>query len=192
MVNGKEITWSLYGTYKIARLDPDALQYFNISASGFYRSFAAIFLAIPFFLFENSIDYKKIETATSFVPFLIILGIALAASWLTYLFVAGLVTRLMGNLQKFTVFVIVYNWSQLALIVVWLPISIISTGFLGAELSSVISLIFIAATYVYLWRILKITLEISGSLAAGFAFLEFMIAILTQVLFSDLLFTAGT
>jgi hypothetical protein len=192
MVNGKEITWSLYGTYKIARLDPDALQYFNISASGFYRSFVAIFLAIPFFLFENSIDYKKIETATSFVPFLIILGIALAASWLTYLFVAGLVTRLMGNLQKFTVFVIVYNWSQLALIVFWLPISIISTGFLGAELSSVISLIFIAATYVYLWRILKITLEISGSLAAGFAFLEFMIAILTQVLFSDLLFTAGT
>jgi hypothetical protein len=192
MVSAKEIAWSLYGAYKIARLDPNASQYFNISATGFYRSFVALILALPFFLIENSIDYKKIETATAFVPFLIILGIALAVSWLTYLFAAGIITRLMGIFQKFTVFVIVYNWSQLALIVVWLPISIISTGFLGAELSTVASLVFIVATYVYLWRVLKITLEIPGSLAAGFAFLEFIIAILTQILFSQFLFTVAT
>ncbi|USG61751.1 hypothetical protein NBZ79_02030 [Sneathiella marina] len=191
MVSIKEITSSLYGAYRLARMDPDALQYFNISASGFYRSFAAVFLALPFFLIENAIDYKKLETATSFVPFLILLGIALAVSWMSYLIAAGFFARLLDFFQQFTVFVIVYNWSQLAIVIVWLPLSVLSTGFLNIGLSSIISLLFIAATYVYLWRILRITLGISGLLAVGFAFLEFMIAILTQVLFSDFLITTA-
>lgn len=191
MVSIKEITSSLYGAYRLARLDPDALQYFNISASGFYRSFAAVFLALPFFLIENAIDYKKFETATSFTPFLIVLGIALAVSWMCYLIAAGFFARLLDFFQHFTVFVIVYNWSQLGIIIIWLPLSVLSTGLLDVGLSSIISLLFIAATYVYLWRILRITLGVSGVLAVGFAFLEFMIAILTQVLFSDFLFTTG-
>ncbi|MEH6527287.1 MAG: hypothetical protein V7723_14540 [Sneathiella sp.] len=191
MVSIKEIISSLYGTYRLARLDPDALQYFNISASGFYRSFAAVVIALPFFLIENAIDYKKFETATSFTPFLIVLGIALAVSWMCYLIAAGFFARLLDFSQQFTVFVIVYNWSQLALIFIWLPLSVLSTGLLNAGLSAIISILFIAATYVYLWRILRITLGISGLLAVGFAFLEFMIAILTQVLFSDFLFTTA-
>lgn len=191
MVSIKEIISSLYGTYRLARLDPDALQYFNISASGFYRSFAAVLIALPFFLIENAIDYKKFETATSFTPFLIVLGIALAVSWMCYLIAAGFFARLLDFSQQFTVFVIVYNWSQLALIIIWLPLSVLSTGLLNAGLSAIISILFIAATYVYLWRILRITLGISGLLAVGFAFLEFMIAILTQVLFSDFLFTTA-
>ncbi|MEH6544812.1 MAG: hypothetical protein V7701_00175 [Sneathiella sp.] len=191
MVSIKEIISSLYGTYRLARLDPDALQYFNISASGFYRSFAAVLIALPFFLIENAIDYKKFETATSFTPFLIVLGIALAVSWMCYLIAAGFFARLLDFSQQFTVFVIVYNWSQLALIIIWLPLSVLSTGLLNAGLSAIISILFIAATYVYLWRILRISLGISGLLAVGFAFLEFMIAILTQVLFSDFLFTTA-
>jgi len=191
MVSIKEITSSLYGAYRLARLDPDALQYFNISASGFYRSFAAVFLALPFFLIENAIDYKKFETATSFAPFLIVLGIALTVSWMCYLIAAGFLARLLDIFQHFTVFVIVYNWSQLGIIIIWLPLSVLSTGLLDGGLSSIISLLFIAATYVYLWRILRITLGISGLLAVGFAFLEFIIAILTQVLFSDFLFTTA-
>lgn len=189
MVSIKEITSSLYGAYRLARLDPDALQYFNISASGFYRSFAAIILAVPFFLIENTIDYKKLETSTAVTPFLIVLGIALVVSWMSYLITGGFVARILDFSQNFTVFVIVYNWSQLGIIIIWLPLSVLTTGLLDAGLSAIVSLLFIAATYVYLWRILRVTLGISGLLAVGFAFLEFMIAILTQVLFSDFLFT---
>ncbi len=189
MVSLKEITWSLYGAYRLARKDSDALQFFNISASGFYTSFAAIILALPFFVVENAIDYRLIETETSIIPFLIILCIALAVNWLAFLAVMAVFAKYLDFSDRFSIFVIVYNWAQLAIIIVWMPLSVLSTGLAGGDLNSVISLLFLGASYVYLWYIIRVTLQVSGPAALGFAFLEFIIAILTQVAFSDLLFT---
>ncbi len=189
MVSLKEITWSLYGAYRLVRKDPDALQYFNISAGGFYTSFAAIILALPFFAVENAIDYQLIETETSIVPFLIVLCIALAVNWLAFLAVMAVFARFLDFSDKFSVFVIVYNWAQLAIIIVWMPLSVLSTGLAGGSLNSVFSLLFLGASYVYLWYIIRVALQVSGPIALGFAFLEFIIAILTQLSFSDFLFT---
>ncbi|MCF8467359.1 MAG: hypothetical protein K9G33_08160 [Sneathiella sp.] len=190
MVSIKEITWSLYGNYLIARRDKDALHYFNISEAGFYSSFTAMVLAIPFFAFENGLDYKTIATETALIPFLLLLCLALWVSWGAFLFVMGILSKFMGFADKISVFVIVYNWSQLALIALWMPISIISGGLLPAGIASGINLLFIAASYVYLWQILRVTLNLTGTTAAGLAFLEFLVAVLTQSVFSKWLFTA--
>ena len=77
MVSLKEIVNSLYGAYLLARRDPDALSYFNISTEGFYHSFAAMILAVPLFIFESAIDYKALATETAIVPFLLLLCLAL-------------------------------------------------------------------------------------------------------------------
>ena len=190
MVSIKEISWSLYGAYLIARRDKDALNYFNISEAGFYSSFAAMPLAIPFFAFENGLDYKTIATGTALVPFLILLCLALWVSWSAFLIFMGIFAKFLGFSNKFSVFVIVYNWAQLALIALWMPISVISSGLLPAGIASAINLLFIGASYVYLWQILRTTLNVSGTMAAGFSFLEFLIAVLTQSIFSGWLFTA--
>ena len=101
----------------------------------------------------------------------------------------GSFARLLGFSDKFSIFVIVYNWAQLALIALWLPLSVISGGLLPEGIASGINLLFIGASYVYLWQILRITLNLTGTLAAGFAFLEFLVAVLTQAFFSKWLFT---
>jgi hypothetical protein len=147
-------------------------------------------LAIPFFAFENGLDYKTIATETSIAPFLLLLCLALWVSWGVFLFIMGLFARFLGFSDKFSVFVIVYNWAQLALIALWLPLSVISGGLLPVGITSGINLLFIGASYVYLWQILRITLNLTGTMAAGFAFLEFLVAILTQSVFSEWLFTA--
>ena len=165
------------------------LQYFNISAEGFYRSFAAMLLAVPFFILENGIDYKHIATDTALVPFLSLLCLAFWTSWGAFLIFMGSFARLLGFSDKFSIFVIVYNWAQLALIALWLPLSVISGGLLPEGIASGINLLFIGASYVYLWQILRITLNLTGTLAAGFAFLEFLVAVLTQAFFSKWLFT---
>jgi hypothetical protein len=191
MANLKEISSSLYGAYRIARLDPDASQYFNLSTPGFYSSFSAMLIAVPFFALENAFDFKVINTETGLIPFLIILCIALVVSWGSYLAIVGILTKYMGISEKFGTFVIVYNWSQLAIIALWLPISVLLSGLVGGEAVGTISLLFIGATYVYLWQVLRLTLGVSGSLALGFAFLEFLTAIMTQVIFSSWLFTGS-
>lgn len=191
MITLQEIRTSLNGAVLLAKRRPGALSYFNLSADGFYRSFYALLLAAPVFALENAFDYRSFETDTALVPFILILCLALWVSWGSYLVVMGTVTRLMGLGDRFGAFVIVYNWVQLGLILVWLPVTVIATGILPPGFGSMLNLIFIVATYVYLWYILKVTLRTSGFIAAGFAFLEFLVVILVQSLFSGWLFTAN-
>lgn len=44
-----EIATALYGAYRLARLDPQGMQYFDLSIGGFWRSFFAAVLMAPFF-----------------------------------------------------------------------------------------------------------------------------------------------
>ncbi|MAZ02079.1 MAG: hypothetical protein CMN56_02965 [Sneathiella sp.] len=192
MVSLREITSSLYGAYMLARRNPDALSYFNISTEGFYHSFAAMLLAVPLFIFENAIDYKSIGTETSLISFLFLLCFALWISWGAYLAVMAILARFMGFSDRYSVFVIVYNWVQLALIIVWFPLSIIASGILPVELASGINLVFIVITYAYLWYIIRVTLNVTGGIAVGFAFIEFLVVILIQATFADWLFTAAS
>jgi hypothetical protein len=122
--------------------------------------------------------------------FLILLCIALLVSWGSYLLVMAVFARYMGFPDRYSLFVIVYNWVQFAIILVWLPISIIANGILSESFSGMMTLLFIAMTYALLWYVLKVTLQITGMMAVGFAFLEFLIVVLIQGLFSQWLFTA--
>ena len=190
MISLREIVNSLYGAYLLARRDPNALSYFNISTEGFYRSFIAMLLAVPLFTLENSVDYKALSTGTAILPFLVLLCFALWVSWGTYLTIMAVFSRYMGVSDNYSVFVIVYNWVQFALILIWFPLSIIANGILPESMSAAINLVFIAASYVYLWYILRVTLKVTGMTATGFAFLEFLVVVLIQAIFSEWLFTA--
>ncbi|PHQ69468.1 MAG: hypothetical protein COB93_07980 [Sneathiella sp.] len=191
MINPKEVFYSLLGAYHLAKRDPDALRYFNISTAGFFSSFAAMLIALPFFTLENAIDYASFQTETGLLPFLFILCIALIVNWAAYLLVVGVLAKYLDFADKFSVFAVVYNWSQLAIIILWCPLSILLTGLLGAENIGMFQLIFMMATYVYLWYILRVTLALSGSLALGFAFLEFLLTLITQFAFANLLFSGA-
>ncbi len=191
MISIREIVNSLFGAYLLARRDPHALTYFNMSMEGFYRSFLAMILALPLFAIENSIDYRKIPTDTSIVPFLLFLCLALLVSWGSYLAIMAVLARYMGFSDRYSVFVVVYNWMQFGIILIWFPISIIATGMLPENIAATMTLLFIAATYALLWYVLKVTLNLTGLLAVGFAFLEFLIVVLVQAIFSEWLFTAS-
>tara|TARA_R110002072_G_scaffold221883_1_gene378924 strand:+ start:649 stop:1230 length:582 start_codon:yes stop_codon:yes gene_type:complete len=189
MITLQEIRSSLTGAFLLAKRAPDALSAFNLSTDGFYRSFYAMLLAAPVFAVENAFDYRTFDTATPFVPFILLLCLALWVSWGTYLFVMGLLTRFMGLGARYGTFAIVYNWVQFGLILIWLPVTVIAAGILPPGFGSLLNLIFIIATYAYLWYILKVTLNTTGLIAAGFAFLEFLVVVLVQSLFAGWLFT---
>lgn len=190
MISIREIVNSLFGVYLLARRDPHALTCFNMSMEGFYRSFLAMILALPLFAIENSIDYREIPTDTSIVPFLLYLCLALLISWGSYLAIVAVLARYMGFSDRYSIFVVVYNWMQFGIILVWFPISIIATGIFPENVAATITLLFIAASYALLWYMLKVTLNLTGMTAVGLAFLEFLIVILVQSIFLEWIFTA--
>ncbi len=187
MVRIPEILWSLFGCYKIALRDENALSYFNLSEKGFWSSFTAILIAIPILCIQNTISYNLSDTSVPLLPFLSLYLVAMVITWCLYLAAIGVASKFLNVSENFGIFVIVYNWAQVTLMAVWLPFFILTLGLLGPELSSTFGLLFVGATYVYLWFVLKDTLNIPGPTAAALAFLEFIFSLTAQQIFFSFL-----
>ncbi|MFT6556223.1 MULTISPECIES: hypothetical protein [Sneathiella] len=172
-----EVIYSLFGSFRLALRDPDALRYFNLSPAGFWASFTALLLSVPLLALDFYLDFRLIGAEIPALPFILSkLGITYV-SWLLYLVIVGVADQYIFETKKFGNFTIIYNWAQLALICVWLPFSILSMGYLGLALTSLLSLTFLILSYVFLWYILRRTLEISGTAAVLMAFIEFVVAL---------------
>lgn len=178
MASIREITGSIYGCYRLALKDNDALSQFNLTASGFWTSFSAMFLSLIVILLQKSIEFKLVAADVDYMQFIFLFGLAVIISWTCYLVAMGVLSKYLDFSEKFSTFAIVYNWSQLAIIAVWFVLAIIVTGILGPVAAGVIGLFFIGASYLYLWHILVVTLQMTSVVAAAMSFLEFLIAIL--------------
>ncbi|MEH6403104.1 MAG: hypothetical protein V7750_07010 [Sneathiella sp.] len=175
-----EIMWSLFGCYRLALKDKNALTYFNLSEKGFWGSFTAILIALPILGIQHGLEYKLTGTDVSLFGFVGLFLGATVIAWSLYLTIVGIVTKLLKVSQKFALFVIIYNWAQLALMLAWLPVFVLTFGLMGPEATQMVGLLFIGASYVFLWYVLVRTLEIPGPVAAALTFLEFVISIIAQ------------
>ncbi len=177
MASLTEIIWSLFGCYRLAIRDRNALSYFSLSDAGLGASFSAMLLAIPALVLTNILELDIIQTDLDLLPYLFINAIAYLMSWTAYLVFIGLVDQYFIKTIRFGIFVIVYNWTQFTLSLVWLPICILTLGLMGPEATGIFGLIFLGLGYVYLWYVLVSTLTIPGPTAAMLAFAEFVIAL---------------
>jgi hypothetical protein len=172
-----EMTRSVFGCYRFARADQNAFQFFNISIEGFYRSFAAMIIILPvigiysFFLAQMSeADVGMIEVVTSEMMITLL-------SWVLYLASLYILARYFGVAENYSVFVIVYNWSQVFFAIIWLPLSFLAVTQASQEAAAILSMIFIMASYFYLWYIIMRSLAVSTSTAIALAVLEFIITL---------------
>lgn len=184
-----EIVWSLFGCYRLALKDKNALSYFNQTEKGFWGSFTAIVIALPILGIQHGIEHKLTGTTVSLSGFIALFLGATVFAWAGYLTLIGIAAKLLKFSDKFGLFVIVYNWAQLALILLWLPFFILTFGLMGPETSKMFGLIFIGVSYVFLWYIFVRTLKIPGPLAAGLTFLEFIISVFAQQITLNFLFS---
>ena len=189
MANPIEIMWSLFGCYRLALKDKNALSYFNQSEKGFWGSFTAILIALPILGIQHGLEHKLTGTSVSLLGFIALFLGATVVAWSLYLTIIGIASKLLNLSHKFGLFVIVYNWAQLALILVWLPFFILTFGLMGPESVGMIGLLFVGISYVFLWYILVSTLEIPGPVAAGLTFVEFVISVFAQQITLNILFS---
>jgi len=123
-----EVTRSIHGAWRIARLDPDALAYFNVTADGFWRSFSALALVVPFYVGFLVLSHAHTSGLTppsgpvlSVEWFVTVKLTAFAASWLIFPVVMVAISRLLDLTQTYAQYIIVWNWSNVLEMVVILP-----------------------------------------------------------------------
>lgn len=172
-----EMYRSVFGCYRFARADQNAFQFFNISVEGFYRSFAAMLFILPVISIYSYFLARMTDANVSVLQVMVTETIVTALSWGLYLSTLYVLTRYFNVAENFSVFVIVYNWSQVFFALIWLPLSFLALTQVSQEAAAILSMIFIMASYFYLWYILVRSLAVSAATAIGFAALEFLISL---------------
>ena len=123
-----EITQSINGAWRIARMDENALNYFNMSIEGFWRSFLAVLIVVPLyvvFLVLNLGQLSGMELPTSSATskeFYVAIKLAVhILGWLAFPVVMIPISRLMDLSQSYVPYIIVWNWSNVLVMAVILP-----------------------------------------------------------------------
>jgi len=192
MTKIQEIQQALKGCVKILLRDQSAQQNFNLSADGFWFSFLALPLVVILNIIEKSMGFK-LAGLTEVSAFEIFgFSASVLVSWAIFLVAASILSRYLGFADRFPSFVIVYNWAQFAISLAWTILSVLLVGLSGGGSTAFFGLLVMFFSYVYLFLILKDTLDLDSAVAAGVCFVEFAIAILInylaiQLFLSDLL-----
>lgn len=159
---------SLKGAWELAKLNPKGMDYFDLSAEGFWRSFWAIAVVAPFFLLWLLIIQKMTQDNGIGAPFLseavgFFIGLPFFAIFM------GIFTRFLKIDSFYAPMIIAYNWMSVIIYGFVLPITLLS---LPSPISSDIAKTVYVLGFGYLhivvlWFLFKTSLRISGFLAAG-------------------------
>ena len=104
MLNTRELAASVYGAYRLARLDPNGLRFFDASPAGARRSFYAAAIVAPFYALMLAVGAP--EPASDTLRFSLVEGIAYVLSWVAYpVIVEWLSTREFGPVTSVQLYV---------------------------------------------------------------------------------------
>ena len=180
MPSVQEIFNSVFGAYRLARLDGSALRWFTISLPGFWHSFmAALLVAPPFALilalrFEPEImepgNYCLIESVSYILGWLVFPVIMIPVCWALSL----------GT--HYITYITVYNWSAVVQVSAILPVVILDTsGFLPPTLSTFVGLLVTGALLFYQWFIARTALQAPPALALAVVVIDLLLGLIVTL-----------
>ena len=168
----REAIVSLYGAWRLARLDPRGFELFDRSEAGALRSFAAAVPVLPLYVLAALMLAPRGPT-THPLRWLSVQAIAYVLSWVAYPVAAESLTRVMGCRQRFSGYLSAYNWSMVLQNAALLPLTALTAmNVLSSEIMQLLWLMAIAAIMAWLWFIARTALNVSAVTAAGLVILD--------------------
>lgn len=183
----REAIVSLYGAFRLARLDARGLELFDRTDAGALRSFAAAVPVLPCYLLATLMLAPSQPPAASPLRWLSVQAIAYVLSWVAYPVAAESLTRVMGCRSRFAGYLSAYNWSMVLQNVALLPLTLLTIlQVLPDDVMQFLWLAAIAAIMGWLWFIARSALAVGGLAAAGLVVVDELISMLIDSLATHL------
>ncbi|MSP21145.1 MAG: hypothetical protein EXQ93_06480 [Alphaproteobacteria bacterium] len=155
-----EIVRAVTGAALLARFDARGMTYFDVSADGFWNSFFAAVLTVPFTLYWMVIDYPETEAALAWV--ITVEMVRYCVGWALFPLVMIPITRALGLSGSYVQFIIAYNWSMVVQAVLYFVVTVISqTALVPPDLYFLVSLATLVYTLAYFVFIARTALGVS-------------------------------
>lgn len=179
MPNIANILRAAFGAGRLALRDPAGMQFFDLSFEGFWRSFFAYVLVAPPFLV---MALMRIEgEGRDLGLFALAKGLSYGASVIAFPVAMIAVARAFNLKAHYVPFVVAYNWSQIVVMGVALPVALLGAVLaLPTAIELALSLAVLAWALYYLWFIARVALQANAQLAAAVTALEFALSYFVQ------------
>jgi len=181
-----EIVYSLYGAWRLARLDVTGMEVFDRSVAGFWKSFFAAVLVAPAYLAMVLIELGDMTTTAGPLGIFIVQSLVYVIVWLAYPLIMFYLTDQIGRAEKYIGFVVALNWASVIQMLVFLPVVFLNVAEIlpGAILGLVTLGIFLAILF-YQGFVTRTALDISGPAAGALVVFAFILQhIIEQIGFS--------
>jgi len=162
-------------TFGIIMGRPGALERMDITADGFWRSFAAFIVALPAYLFlwtVNAGATRTLDPSTSFAGVMTASIVSDAIGWTVPVIVLALIMGPLGYKHRFSHLIIARNWS-IALMVYLLGLAMVPLIFGPAVgLTAIISGAMLIVIVVAMVRVTRTALDSTYLVAIAFVLVE--------------------
>ena len=181
-----EVNYYLTGIVDMARGDRGGLAYLDKSARGFWRSFWALFYALPAYIYSwfhdrTVFQANNPETVVG-ADYIVRSALADAAGLVVSLVVVALLARPLGMTDRFVQWVIASNWLSLPLAYI-AGVVLMVTTVLGTHgsLTFLLMIVLIVGVLVVSYRVYKIALEGDGMLAVGIIIITHLVGLFVML-----------
>ncbi len=156
----------LKACWRLVCLDEDGLDDFDLSADGFWNSFAALILVAPLYLYSSSAGARLASPPQPERPWFSAFAL-LALLWVLWPWIMITVSRLLDRQQHYVRYIVAYNWSSVYVIAALVPIFILQqAGIIGVGVGALLSLCVIIWSLYYRWYVARIALDVPAVTAS--------------------------
>ena len=172
---GQLVLRAVYGAGRLALWDKSALNWFELSVAGFWRSFAAVLIVAPFYFLVILTPPGETSGEVAGIGFLGGLAVYLL-SWIAFPVVMIAVAHLLSLSRTYVTFIIVHNWSQVIIMAAFLPLALArAVGIAGEQAVAAVGMILSILFLVYKWFIARHALGAGAGAAVGITVLDVLI-----------------
>lgn len=174
---------SVDAALRLALRDRSGWDAFDLTADGFYRSFFAVVLVMPFnilfdlFLVKLATDADGVQRTYDFAN-ATFSTLALCAHCLIFPVMALFLLRFLGYADRYSALVIAHNWGSVVVQFINLPILVLySAGFMSAAFAIDFYFIAMGLTLYYRYYVVQTALESPASIAIAIVVIHFLLQI---------------
>ena len=190
-----EATRSIHGAWRIALLDRGALNYFDLTINGFWRSFMALGIVLPLYLAFLIIGHGKSPgpgLAPGPVPalewYIVVKMAAFNITWLLFPLIMVPISRLLDLSATYVQYIIVWNWSNVLAVAVVLPaVMLFLSSTLPGQTGAIVLMVAHITMLFYGYLVARAGLQCKLVTGVGVVAFNFVLSLLFNGLASQML-----
>jgi hypothetical protein len=178
MITVREVTYSVYGAWRLARLDRSGIQHFDTSLEGYWRSFFAAAIIAPAHVALVLLDSSPATDDSDWLQFWLVKAIAYVIGWTVWPLVMFYAAKAIDREPAYLGYIVAYNWAQVIGTGLFLVVSIVAGTMLPTGALNAAFALTIMVLLAYQWFIARTVLDIGGGLAAGLVVLDLVVSMM--------------